>query len=347
MALTALQTAALIGLGVGSAALGYGVVKQTQRRKALAAPPVCPRGLSPRKVGDQWECRPDSTLEACLRGVFVPDRVPLPATVAALLNENATKTAEQFFGFHLSPEAIEEAYTAFAAAIPGNQEPEDLYFQVRESLMPCNWPGSLEEQLRGWPLDFNYYIDPAFDSERMERAARSLSDLWIVAIAQHVNQYLPVDVDPVMVVSDPERDHCIQADVLSPRAVGAPTSEAVILGALTLAGYDVQNQSVDQVMAQLEAENPVLIHYLEGDWRISREKQDQMWQILLGVLNLPRPVHNTVYNAQSVGEDGSCSWDEKDLYTINMATFWYSAKRLAAIAESAGSLFPVLVEEAP
>jgi hypothetical protein len=306
-------------------------------------------------VEGEWQCLPVAAFEECLRGVYVHDRVPFPESVNGLLGENARKTAAQFFGLHLSPEAVEEAYTVFAAGMPGHVEPEALYFEVLGALMPCGWPlwsggepfpGFTMQpvaRLGGWPLNFNYYLDPPEDvTDRMEKAARSLADLLTVAMSQQLDQYLPVDVDPVMVVSDAERDACARDDVINMRAPGAPTSEGVILGALTVAGYDLQTQDVGQVMAQLEEENPLLIGYLDGDWRIPEQTQDEMWRIMLEVANFPQPVHNTVYNTQ---KGGTCLWEEKDRYTISMATFWYSAKRVAAIAELVGMVIPVVVKE--
>lgn len=365
MALTTLQTVGLTGLGLATAAVGYGVVKQARERARLreqrvlpptTPPPSCPEGLTPHLVEGQWQCLPVSAFEECLKGVYAHARSPLPESVNGLLGENARKTAAQFFGFHLSPEAMEEAYTVFAAGMPGHAEPEELYYQVLADLMPCNWPlwdpdsdpaagftPAPHTALSGWPLDWNYYLEPpAGITDRMEKAARSLSDLFAVAISQQLDQYLPVDVDPVMVISDAARDACARDDVLNIRAPGVPTSEGVIMGALTIAGYDPQTQDVDQVMAQLEAENPLLIGYLDGDWRISSEMQDEMWRVMLEVASFPRPVHNTVYNTQ---KGGSCPWEEKNRYTISMATFWYSAKRMAAIAELVGAGLPVIVQE--
>lgn len=369
MPLTTLQIVGLTGLGLGAGALGLVAVRKArasaklreQRQGALPGPqpPTCPEGLSPRQVDGEWRCLPIAEFEECLEGVYTHERGMLPDSILGLLGENARKTANQFYGFHLSPEAMEEAYTVFAAGIPGHDEPEELWGQVLTDLMPCNWPlwdpGSEPPQgftqapnvaLSGWPLDFNYYLDPAQGiTDRMGKAARSLLDLWMIALSQDLDQYLPVDVDPVMLVSDPDRDACARDDVLNVRAPGVPTSEGVILGALRVVGFDPEAQNVDQIMAQLEAENPLLIEYLEAEWRIPAETQDHMWQVMLDVANFPRPVYTTVYNTQKAGDIGSCPWDEKDAYTINMATFWYSAKRMAAIAELAGAAIPVIVKE--
>lgn len=352
MALTTLQTLGLVGLGVGTAALGYAAVRSAQARarlreqRELPAGPTCPEGLTPHMIEGEWQCLPVAAFEECLEGIYASDRVELPDSIAGLLNEDAQQTAEQFYGFNLTPEAMEEAYTAMAAQIPGHTEPEEIYFQVLQDLMPCEWPlseAAAGPALAAWPLDFNYYLDPPDGvTDRMEQAARSLFDLWVVALSQHLEQFLPVDVDPVAVVSDPERDTCAQDDVLMPRERSVPTSEGVILGALEALGFDPQTQNVDEIMAQLEAENPMLIEYLEMDWRIPKETQDAMWEIFQQVADFPKPVTNTVFNAQM---GASCPWEEKDAYTINMASFWYAGKRIAAIAELAGLAVPVLVRE--
>lgn len=365
MALTTLQTVGLAGLGLGATALGIGAIRQARERTRLReqrvlppapTPPTCPDGLTPHMVEGEWQCLPVTAFEECLQGVYVHDRVPLPESVNGLLGENARKTAEQFFGFHLSPEAIEEAFTAFAAGFVGSDQEEAFYYQVLGSLMPCGWPiwwpgeepasgftASPQLVLSGWPMAGNYYMDPpAGITDRMEKAAISLLDLFVVAMSQKLDQFLPVDVNPVMVISDAARDACARDDVLNIRAPGVPTSEGVIMGALAVAGYDPQTQDVDQIMAQLEAENPLLIGYLDGDWLIPAQTQDEMWRVMLEVANFPRPVHNTVYNTQ---KGGSCPWEEKDRYTISMATFWYAARRMAAIAELAGAAIPVVVKE--
>lgn len=351
IALGTAATAGLVGLGIRQARASSRAREQRKITPSGPARPTCPAGLSPRMVDGEWQCLPVTAQEECIAGVYSAERNALPDSIVGLLGENALKTADQFYGFHLSPEAMEDAYTAFAAQIPNTDEAEGIYHNVLEDLMPCRWPLGITTPapgaaaLVGWPLDFNFYLDPpAPVTDRMEKSARSLSDLWIVAISQHLDQFLPVDVDPVMAISDPQRDLCARADVLDPRASGAPTSEGVILGALTVAGFDPQTQNVDQIMAQLEAENPLLLDYLEADWRIPAETQDTMWQIMLEVANYPRPVTNTVFNTQK-GDQGACPWDEKDGYTISMATFWYSAKRIAAIAELAGGLLPVIVKE--
>jgi hypothetical protein len=90
----------------------------------------------------------------------------------------------------------------------------------------------------------------------MEKAARSLLDLWLVAVAQKLDKFLPIDVDPLGLVSDPELEACASGDVLGPRSPGVPTSENVILEILAAAGYDPQAQNVDEIMGALEAENP-------------------------------------------------------------------------------------------
>lgn len=369
MPLTTLQTVGLLGAGLGATALGVVAVRKARERAKLREqrkgvlpgpqPPTCPEGLSPLQVDGVWQCLPIAPLEECIEGIYSHDRGALPDSIAGLLGENASKTADQFFGFNLSPEAMEDAYTTFAAGIPGHAEPEELYFQVLGGLMPCGWPlwgtGSDPEPgfapqptfaLTGWPIDWNYYLEaPEGVSDRMEKAARSLLGLWFVALSQHLDQYVPVDVDPVMLVADAARDACARDDVLNVRAPGVPTSPEVIIGALTVAGFDPQAQDVDQIMAQLEAENPLLIEYLDAEWRISAETQEKMWSVMVDVANFPRPVSNTVYNVQKPGDIGSCPWDEKDGYTINMASFWYAAKRMAAIAELSGLLIPVVVKE--
>lgn len=369
MPLTTLQTVAIVTASAGALGLGaYGVKKARDRAKLREkrqgelpgpTPPACPEGLSPRQVDGEWQCLPVAPFEECLDGVYSHDRNALSDSIAGLLGENGSKTAAQFHGFHLSPEAMDEAYTVFAAALPGHAEPEELYYRVLADLMPCGWPlwGTETEPasgftpqpqaaLEGWPLDWNYYLEaPEGVTDRMEKAARSLLDLWFIALSQDLDQYLPVDVDPVSLVADAARDACARDDVVSPRAPGVPTSPELILGALRVAGYDPETQNVDEIMAQLESENPLLIDYLDADWRISAETQEKMWLVMLDVANFPRPVTNTVYNVQKPGEIGSCPWDEKDAYTINMAAFWYAAKRVAAIAELAGADIPVMVKE--
>lgn len=370
MALTTAQIAGIVlGTATGAGLVAVGVRQARASRRAREkrltikpsgpARPTCPEGLSPRMVEGAWQCLPVTAYEECLAGVFSEDRNPLPDSIVGLLGENARKTADQYYGFHLTPDAMENAYTSFAAQLPDTSaDEEEIYFTTMGSLMPCAWPlwGGQSEppapfaqqsvrRLVGWPMNWNYYLDaPEGVTGRMEKAARSLVDLFLVAMSQNLDQFLPVDVDPVMAISDPERDLCARNDVLDPRAPGVPTSEGVILGALTVAGFDPQNQNVDQIMAQLEAENPLLLDYLEADWRISADTQDAMWQVMLDVASFPRPITNTVFNTQKA-EHGACPWDEKDGYTISMAAFWYAAKRIAAIAELAGSDLPVVVKE--
>jgi hypothetical protein len=99
MALSTLQTVALAGMTLGTGALVYTGVKRAQAKKAL--PPACDEGLTARLVDGKWQCLPVTAFEACLEGVFVHDRIPLPASIEATLSENAKKTAAQFYGFHL------------------------------------------------------------------------------------------------------------------------------------------------------------------------------------------------------------------------------------------------------
>lgn len=361
MALSALEITGLTVAGIVTAGAGYTVVQQARtraksREQRGLSPPRCQRGMSPKSVDGSWQCLPVTAFEDCLVGVFVSDRVPLPESVEGLLSENARKTAEQFFGFHLSPEALEEAYTALAAQIPALAQEGDaavVYYSVRGDLMPCvdptaklHWPdigapmGSAEAS---WPVKRPegpnlWYVDgPPTVSDRMDKAARSLADLYLVALSQHKDQFIAMDQDPVMVVSDPQLDACTADIVIDPRKAGVPTSEGVILGALALAGYDPQTQTVEQIMTAIETENPSLVQHLEADWRISAPMQDDMWRILLEVAAFPRPITNVVFN---LGVEG-CPWDQKDAYSLSMATLWYSAKRIAAIAELSGLNLPI------
>jgi hypothetical protein len=86
----------------------------------------------------------------------------------------------------------------------------------------------------------------------------------------------------------------------------------------------------------------LLIQVLDADWRVSTKVQEDLWRVLLEVANFPRPVTNTVYNVQTK----SCPWDEKDRYSLSMATLWYAAKRMAALAQLAGMAIPVILKEA-
>ena len=328
MALTTIQTVGLLVLGVGGTALGINEIKKARDRKRAKeqgklgeGAPQCAEGLTPRMVDGEWQCLPVTAFEECLDGIYSNTRVKIPASVAGGLNENALKTAAQFYGFNLSAEAIEESFPELMASGEG------VFEAVLEDLMPCGW--SATGASTGWPLERNYYLDGAW-SERRNAAAMSLAQLYLVALSQQLDKFLPFDVDPVNYVQDPAKDACARGDVLDLRSPGVPTSEAVVLGSLTAAGYDLQTQNVDEVMAQLEEENPQLIAYLDGDWMISSEMQDEMWRILLEVAPFARAVQNTVYNAQ---KGTPCAWEEKDAYTISMATLWYSAKRMAAIAE--------------
>ena len=357
MALSPLQTIGLTALGIGATALGANAIMKARERKRLQGQlgaPKCPEGLNAQLIDGEWQCLPVSVLEECLDGMYSGDRQPLPAAIANGLTENAAKTAEQFYGFHLSAAAMQQAWDQFMSQLPGHSEPEAVYYAALGGMMPCNWPllgegGQLPgfapqpiAQLQGWPMDWNYYLEaPLGVSGRMEHAARSMMALWIVAMAQTMDQYLPIDVDPVSMISDPEVNACAAGDVLNMRAPGVPTSEKIIMSALTSAGYQPDANNVDQVMSALEAENPLLIEYLDAEWRISADMQDRMWDVLNQVGAFPRPVTNTVFNVAT----GSCPWDEKDRYTLSMGTLWYAAKRMAAIAELAGAMVPVIAKE--
>lgn len=356
MALSILQILGLTGLAVGS---GVVVTRSVRATRAAAKAsqlgvPACGEGTTARLVDGQWQCLPVTAFEQCLEGIVVHDRLPLPASIEQDLPENARKTAEQFFGFHLTAEAMEEAWAALVQAIDAGEE-EESYYAVLANLMPCNWPlwapggdpdpgftFAPNEHLAGWPLDFNYYLDPPDGvSDRMQKGARSLFDLFIVAISRKLDQFLPLDVDPISLISDPERDACAKADVLPMRAPGVDTSYAVIKGALFQGGYEPEEGGVVEILEHLEHENPLLIEHLRAPWHVSEEVQDRLWSVLLEVGDFPRPITNTVYNLQS----GSCPWEEKDRYSLSMATLWYAAKRMAAIAELSGLKIPVVVKE--
>jgi len=346
MALTTLQTVGIAVLGVGGAALGINEIKKAIDRKRLReqgklppGAPTCAEGLTARRVDGEWQCLPVTAFEECLEGIYSNARVTLPQSVSGTLGENALKTAAQFFGFQLTSEAIEEVFPALIQA--ADTTDDEAYYAMREDLMPCGWLLDGAEAQRGWPLDSNLYQEGPW-SDRMNASAMALFQLFTVALSQGLDKFLPVDVDPVNFIQDVEKDACARGDVLNLRSPGVPTSEAVVMGSLTVAGFDLQTQNVDEVMAQLEAENPLLIEYLDGDWMISNEIQDEMWRVMLEVAAYPKPVQNTVYNVQK-GE--VCAWDEKDAYTISMATLWYSAKRMAAIAELSNVILPVIVTE--
>lgn len=325
MALSTAAKIALAGLGLVAAGVGAKAIQEAIRR----------RRLEQKRAGEL----PSAELEECLVGTYSSDRVPLPEVVAAQLNDNGRKTADQFYGFHLSPEAIEEAWNAIAGLLAQGKDIEEAWLEVAEGLMPCGWTAV---DPVGWPVNWNNYDDaPDTMSPRQARAMRSFTDLWLIAVSNHLDAYLGVDVDPVVTISDPERDTCIKTDVISLRGQSVPTSEGVIVAALAAAGIDAEKLTVDQVMAQLEQEYPRLADLLDADWWVPQATQDAMWQTLIEASSFPKPVSTVVFNVQSQ----SCPWEEKDGYTLNMANFWYSAKKIAAIAQAAGILVPVIFPE--